>query len=425
MPKCSKCSKTQNLLNKGALCKECFSNKINKSATYETKIDDNYEDTNNTIEDDRYVIDIMKSHMMREKELSTDFIEHFKEEIRYLKDELLHKNNLINKLMSELINCNNRLIYDIQENKIDSSNCNRNQAVETNMLSRSSSITSINTSLCKGSNQPNIINNNVFDNPNMQSANTFLDWQPIGSSWDNGLKECHQPFNANKEYHAQSIGFQPSRNEESCVNQSTKSRPNVVINEYPENDTRVFRPPKHTPGNSSYANMTKQGNKTAIITDSICSRINMKEFNKNLKNSYAYRKAFPGGKSEEIGHYCTHTILKDAPDSVILNVGTNDLNNMDCNTICDNIMNIVNTCHEHGVSKIYVSGVIYRKGLEGKVNILNNLLCSKQLVSGFTFIDNSNITSDHIWKDNIHLNNMGVGRISSNFIYALNCNNSS
>ena len=112
--------------------------------------------------------------------------------------------------------------------------------------------------------------------------------------------------------------------------------------------------------------------------------------------------------------------MKDTPDTVIINVGSNDINNVDCNTISDNIMKIVNTCHENGASKIFVSSVIYRKGQEEKINTLNNILRFNQSSYSYLYIDNSNITQGDIWRDNIHLNNEGVAKITGNFIYALN-----
>ena len=35
---------------------------------------------------------------------------------------------------------------------------------------------------------------------------------------------------------------------------------------------------------------------------------------------------------------------------------------------------------------------------------------------GFTFIDNLNITSRHLWKDRIHLNDQGTIILMNNFI---------
>ena len=88
-------------------------------------------------------------------------------------------------------------------------------------------------------------------------------------------------------------------------------------------------------------------------------------------------------------------------------------------------MEIVNMCHQHGVSQVYVSSITYRKGQEEKICTLNGNLRYMQGNYGFTYIDNSNIALEDIWKDNIHLNNQGLAKITNNFICALNNNNQS
>ena len=105
----------------------------------------------------------------------------------------------------------------------------------------------------------------------------------------------------------------------------TIKRPNPVVNNKQENDKMKYRNPKHIPDNSSYASIAASGKKVLILCDSICSRIKMKEFNRELKNGHAYRKQFPGASSQEMTHYCIPTLKKDSPDTVIIHTGTNDL----------------------------------------------------------------------------------------------------
>ena len=65
--------------------------------------------------------------------------------------------------------------------------------------------------------------------------------------------------------------------------------------------------------------------KICLISDSICGRINTKEFNRSLKDGYAYRKKYPGQTPKEIGHNCKFTLEHDRPDTCIIHVGTNSL----------------------------------------------------------------------------------------------------
>ena len=55
-----------------------------------------------------------------------------------------------------------------------------------------------------------------------------------------------------------------------------------------------------------------------------------------------------------------------------------------------------------------------------KIDELNKLLYEKQREFEYKFIENDNIiSSDHLWRDNIHLNK-GTSALANNFIYALN-----
>ena len=69
---------------------------------------------------------------------------------------------------------------------------------------------------------------------------------------------------------------------------------NDVINTNSKNKTGKHSKPNHVPGNSAYSEMTKNGEKILILSDSICNPIEMKEINRWIKNGYAYRKSFPG-----------------------------------------------------------------------------------------------------------------------------------
>ena len=78
-----------------------------------------------------------------------------------------------------------------------------------------------------------------------------------------------------------------------------KKRPNVVVNKFPQIDCTEFSQPKVLPGNSLYSNMSGQGRKVLPLSDSILSRIQMRDFNNELKVGRAYRKYFPGATPTE------------------------------------------------------------------------------------------------------------------------------
>ena len=100
--------------------------------------------------------------------------------------------------------------------------------------------------------------------------------------------------------------------------------------------------------------MAKSGKKILLLSDSICSRIQMHEFNRNLRSGHAYRKQFPGATSHGIAHYSIPTLINDKPDTIVIHAGTNDLRNTGKEEIVDNIMNIVGTCQKYRVTNICV-----------------------------------------------------------------------
>ena len=76
----------------------------------------------------------------------------------------------------------------------------------------------------------------------------------------------------------------------------------------------------------------------------------MKELNQYIKNGYAYRKTFEGATSNELAHYCLLTLIKDKPDIAIINIGANDLNELEATHIHENIMKIVDLCKSYVVN---------------------------------------------------------------------------
>ena len=199
-------------------------------------------------------------------------------------------------------------------------------------------------------------------------------------------------------------------------------RPNVVINNFPETNTIHRTHAKHIPGNSSYADILKKGPKTLILSDSICSRLQMKRFNNCFNNSICYKKIFPGCTVKELKHYCLFTLMEDCPDNVILNVGCNSINKDNPQEIANDVLDIVDLCHLYGVGGIFVATIICRKNFQDDIDEVNNILRSNESLREFQIIDNGNITYSHIWRDNYHLNDAGLSILANNFIDTLKGN---
>ena len=88
MPNCSKCNTAQSKLNKGALCKKCFINKINHTDDISSIIDEPIEID---IINERSVIDLIKAQMAKEVQWNIELNQILKDQIEYLKSEIKEK----------------------------------------------------------------------------------------------------------------------------------------------------------------------------------------------------------------------------------------------------------------------------------------------------------------------------------------------
>ena len=183
---------------------------------------------------------------------------------------------------------------------------------------------------------------------------------------------------------------------------ASPKRPSTVINENPEHDKFQYKQPRVVPGNSTYASMLGKGRKILLLSDSILGRIQMHKLNIDIKEGHAFRKYFPGATPSEIDYYGKYTLEREKPDVVVIHTGTNSIFKESTSDAANKIFDIVNTCMNHGVNEIFISGITYRNQNMIKVRQLNNFLQSQQLIHDFKFIKNNNITADDVGKDKIH-----------------------
>jgi len=125
----------------------------------------------------------------------------------------------------------------------------------------------------------------------------------------------------------------------------------------------------------------------------------------------------------ESKHYMIPSVSRK-PDQVVIHVGTNDLKHVkDTRNLVNNIIDLANKAAGSEKRKVLVYGIICRcdSSLNNKINEVNNLLKSSCQRHSWSFIDNSNILSNHLNEDGIHLNRKGtsilVKNISSFFKY--------
>ena len=164
--------------------------------------------------------------------------------------------------------------------------------------------------------------------------------------------------------------------------------------------------------------------KNCIFSDSITRRINMSRFNDelNFKGS-AVKRFYPGYTASELNNKIDSHLIADKPDIVIVNVGTNNLtkSNQSDNDTLNEIVDIVKKCHQYGVNQVYVSGITCRPEYQVNIDAINHLIEMNAVNFNYTYINNSNITYEHLWRrDNLHLNNEGINLLKFNFLNYLN-----
>ena len=99
----------------------------------------------------------------------------------------------------------------------------------------------------------------------------------------------------------------------------------------------------------------------------------------------------------------------------VLKLGSN------IDAVSKDIINIANHCKNFDLKQIIISGLTLTTRLNARfIYFLNNsskVLCLKH---GYSFIDNSDVSSENLWLDGLHLNKSGKGFLLNNYAVALN-----
>ena len=217
-----------------------------------------------------------------------------------------------------------------------------------------------------------------------------------------------------------------TRTHDNRKNVKAGNRPKSTINKYPERDIIDYTRPnsennlsysvKQTrPGNSTYADITKNGEKLCIFSSSLTKPINMHDFNNRLKSGRAIKRPFGGATASQLKYYAQAALNEEHPVRAIISVGTNNLTKKDQTPlqIAEEIIDVVQTCCQGGVNKIYVSSITCRPQFQEKINEINKLLEYYAGIHNYDYIDNRNIGREHLQRDKLHLNREGI-RILTN-----------
>ena len=117
------------------------------------------------------------------------------------------------------------------------------------------------------------------------------------------------------------------------------------------------------------------------------------------------------------------TLIDDKSDAIVLHVGTNDiLNHANHENVAHSIINIGLDCKNNGVNEVFISSILVKKNpnlttIVPRVNDPLRDICEK---NGFSFICDDVITTNYLWKDVPHLQNMVTHFLSNYFLKFLN-----
>ena len=134
-----------------------------------------------------------------------------------------------------------------------------------------------------------------------------------------------------------------------------------------------------------------------------------------MPSGKAFFRSFSGANSKQLDHYIIPTLVDDRPDAALLHVGTNDiLSNANDTELANNIINVGLNCKNHGVSNVFISSILVKKNpkLNPVVQRINYQLRELSEINGFLFINNDVMTTEDLWRDDIHLKDIGTNILS-------------
>ena len=138
-----------------------------------------------------------------------------------------------------------------------------------------------------------------------------------------------------------------------------------------------------------------------------------------LLDNYFVVKPFPGATVSDMEDY-VKPLVRRSPENVILHVGTNDLRSCPPRNIADSILNIVTQVKQDSpTTSAGVSGLIVRTdndALARKARQVNSILRDYCEHNKIAFMNNSNITAEHLNHKGLHLNRQGSVALQENFV---------
>ena len=240
-------------------------------------------------------------------------------------------------------------------------------------------------------------NENTFTFPKKYAANV-----PLQNSWSPDLRNSFAglPIEGSLEGdYTRQVDFPPNQPLRGSVNVSSP-KPSVYITEKEVVNSQAYR----------HRDARK---KVTIIGDSLLHRAQKWRLNDQARNATIRKFTIPGYTARDlyssIDAELTDPSLK--ADTVIINAGSNDLANdrfISPKEVADRVAALAKKCTDNGVTKIMISPITPRKGIEARRKETNRILRDICTEMGYTYINNSDISWNDLHTDKIHLNREGM-----------------
>ena len=128
-----------------------------------------------------------------------------------------------------------------------------------------------------------------------------------------------------------------------------------------------------------------------------------------------------------MNHYILPKLHKDHPDVVLLHISSNDISNQTKDKIntekpAGDIISISKSCIDFSLKEVVISSILPKRNIvvTRLIRQVKDNLREQCVLNGFGFISNDNISRTRLWKDGIHLEDLGTKLLAGNFVDFLN-----
>ena len=167
--------------------------------------------------------------------------------------------------------------------------------------------------------------------------------------------------------------------------------------------------------------------KICVIGDSHLNRMKRRNIFQKLVTGGRYFNFSRGATTKRLKYYILPTFHEDQPDVVLLHIGSNDIDNqrkykINTEKLTGDLIGVSRSCIDFGLKKVVISSILLKKNiaLTRLIRQVNDGLREQCVLNGFGFISNNNISRTHLWKDRMHLEDLGTNILAGYFVNFLN-----